>query len=119
MKKTKFFIAVCVLIFIVSIVAFVIIQNRPHSKKVNILQNGKIIKTIDLESAEDQKFNIEYKGRVNVIEISGGKIRISEADCPDHICVNTGWLRSNAAPIICLPNKLTIEFADTDTDAAT
>lgn len=35
-----------------------------------------------------------------------------EADCPDHTCINSGWLED--LPIVCLPNKLVIEFADAD-----
>lgn len=36
-----------------------------------------------------------------------------EAECPDHTCINMGWLDS-AAPIVCLPNRLVIRFAGAD-----
>ena len=32
------------------------------------------------------------------------------ADCPDQICVHMDWLE--AAPIVCLPNRLSIQYAD-------
>lgn len=35
-----------------------------------------------------------------------------EAECPDKTCVHMGWLSSGAMPIVCLPNHLSIEFAD-------
>ena len=41
-----------------------------------------------------------------------GKIRVSEADCPDKTCVRMGWLNSAAMPVVCLPHHLVIGFAD-------
>ncbi len=62
-------------------------------------------------------FVVEYEGRTNTIEISDGKIRVTDADCLDKVCVNTGWL--GAMPIICIPNRLEIRFAEgADYDAA-
>lgn len=44
------------------------------------------------------------------------EIFMSEADCPDHTCIKTGKLYNY--PIVCLPNKLVIEFAENnETDA--
>ena len=31
-------------------------------------------------------------------------------ECPDHTCVEMGWLNSET-PIVCLPNHLLIRFA--------
>ena len=44
----------------------------------------------------------------NIIEIKNGRIHMQKADCPDHICMNIGWLSD--VPIVCMPNKLVIEF---------
>ena len=50
------------------------------------------------------------------VEIKDGKIRVSEAECPDKTCVRTGWLSSSAMPIVCLPNHLIIEFEDENSE---
>ena len=42
------------------------------------------------------------------MEVRPGAIRVSEADCPDKICVGMGWLTDGAAPIVCLPHRLMI-----------
>lgn len=39
-----------------------------------------------------------------------------EAECLDKTCVHMGWLDSKAMPIVCLPNHLSIEFADSEDD---
>lgn len=98
------------------IVGCIIVLNSPIKGIVKISQNGIVVREIDLSKTEDQFFETEFDGRKNTIEIKGGKIRVLDADCPDKICVNTGWLRSGI-PIVCLPNRLVIEFAENETDA--
>lgn len=45
------------------------------------------------------------------MQIEEHKIRMLEAECPDHICMDMGWLDSGM-PIVCLPNHLVIQFTD-------
>lgn len=83
---------------------------KPEGTAVQISQDGRILYTIDLASAEDQTFDVEYEGSTNTIQIQDGRIRVERAECPDQTCVHMGWL-SSAAPIVCLPNRLVIEYA--------
>ena len=52
---------------------------------------------------------------MNIVQIENHKVRMLEADCPDHTCINMGWLDSSM-PIVCLPNHLVIQFADRGSD---
>lgn len=70
--------------------------------------------TIDLEKSEDQTIEVEYQDSKNVIQIQDHQICVIDAECPDHTCVKMGELKSSAAPIVCLPNKLVVKFAETD-----
>lgn len=88
----------------------------PHGTQINIVQDRTVLYTFDLASAEDQMFEIEYEGRINTVQIENGRIRMLEAECPDQTCVHMGWLDSGAMPIVCLPNHLSIEFADSEND---
>lgn len=115
-RSQKFWIAVCAVIFAVSVIACVIILTRPHGSKVIIKQDGRVVMTLDLDRESDRTVEFVYEGRKNVLEIKNGGVRMLSADCPDHVCVHTGWLRSGK-PIVCLPNKLTVEFADSEEDA--
>ena len=45
----------------------------------------------------------------NTVVVEGGEIRVSEADCPDKICVNMGGVSRSGETITCLPHKLVIE----------
>lgn len=102
--------ALCALIFLGGIGGMIWNLTRSHGRQVEILQDGKILYTLDLAQAEDQTFTVTYGGRSNEIEIRDHQIRVKAADCPDQICVHMDWLK--AAPIVCLPNRLSIQYAD-------
>ncbi|MFA7543183.1 MAG: NusG domain II-containing protein [Candidatus Cloacimonadaceae bacterium] len=44
----------------------------------------------------------------NTLELSGTKVRMLYADCPDKRCVKLGYVQN--MPIICMPNKLLCEI---------
>lgn len=45
----------------------------------------------------------------NTVVISGGKAYMEKADCPDGLCVESGYA-SAMRPIVCLPNEVTVEI---------
>jgi len=57
----------------------------------------------------------------NTIVIRDGSVCVSHATCPDQVCVNQGWVNTDAVPIVCLPNRLVIQVkgGEQDLDAAT
>ena len=118
MKKHFVLIIICAAVFIAAAVSSVVMLNVPAGDIVKIKSHGELLYTIDLSNSPDRTIIVEYNGKENTLEIKDHKIRVLEADCPDKVCVNTGWLDSPAIPIICLPNKLIIEFENNDADAA-
>ena len=77
------------------------------SQTVEITSDGEVLYTIDLSHTTDRSIRIDQVGSYNIIEITDGKIHVSEAGCPDKTCVDMGFLRGGA-PIVCLPNRLVI-----------
>ena len=49
-------------------------------------------------------------GSYNVLEIRDGKADITEASCPDSICVNDRAVNMNHETIVCLPNQVVVEI---------
>ncbi len=49
-------------------------------------------------------------GSYNILEIKDGEARITEASCPDKICVNHRAVSKQNQSIVCLPNKVVIEI---------
>lgn len=53
---------------------------------------------------------LEGSGGTNRIVIHGGEVYISDASCPDKLCVKEGKKHRSGESIICLPNKLVVEI---------
>ncbi|MDE6021250.1 MAG: NusG domain II-containing protein [Ruminococcus sp.] len=114
MKIKNVLIITCILIFLVGLIGSLWLIFKSHSQKVQIIQNGEVLYIIELEKSGDETIEIKYQGSKNIIQIDNHKISVIDADCPDKTCVKMGELKSSAAPIVCLPNKLVIKFAETD-----
>ena len=51
-------------------------------------------------------------GGTNIIVISGGKVYMKSADCPDKTCVHQGAISMTGERIVCLPNKVHVVVVD-------
>lgn len=47
-------------------------------------------------------------GGTNILVIADGQAWLSEADCPDLLCVKQGKIHYTGQVITCLPNRLTV-----------
>ncbi|MGN1101328.1 MAG: NusG domain II-containing protein [Huintestinicola sp.] len=121
MKKTFWIITAIAVIFGAALLGCLNIFRKPRVNNVYIRSGGELIYTIDLSEAEDCEFDITYNGGVNTIEIKDHMIHVKEADCPDGICIKTGWIggEKSTAPIVCLPNRLVIEPSNETSDGRT
>lgn len=111
-KKTMIMIAVIALLVVGSVSAIVYMKLQASDKGMiaYIYRDNEIIKTIDLSNVtEPYKLTIEYnENEFNVIEVRKNEIGIIEASCPDHLCVNMGFISDSLMPVTCLPNHLVI-----------
>ena len=48
----------------------------------------------------------------NVVEISKGKVRVTEASCKNQVCVKHGSISRTGETIVCLPNRLIVRIED-------
>lgn len=79
-------------------------------KTAVVTLDGIVLAEIDLSKVETS-YTIEAEGKYhNTIEFDRGRVRVSYADCPDQVCVDTGWIEDGTVPIVCLPNRLVIEI---------
>lgn len=114
MKAKNILILICILIFLTGLIGSLWIIFKPHSQTVQIIQDGNVLYTIDLYKSEDKIIEVDYNGSKNIIQIQDHQICVKDAECPDKVCVNMGKLNSGTAPIVCLPNKLIIQFIKTE-----
>lgn len=110
--KHKILLFILILIFCAGLIGSAAVLLSGEKNTVSIISDGEIIRTVDLDTADDEIFQIEYGNSYNIIEIKDGAIFVREASCPDKTCVHMGALRSSLLPVICLPNHLVIKFSD-------
>lgn len=61
--------------------------------------------------AEDIVEKIELPdGAYNLLVIEDGQADVTEASCPDGICVNHREISKRGQSIVCLPNKVVVEI---------
>ena len=81
--------------------------NHGRADVALVLQDGKVIASYSLW--EDQTAIISYgEKEYNLLMISSGTAFISDADCPDKLCVSQKAISRKGESIICLPHKLVI-----------
>lgn len=73
-----------------------------------IEQNGSVTHELDLmEITEQERIALENDLNV-IIQVQPGQIRFHHSDCPDNICVNTGWLTREGHNAVCLPARTVV-----------
>lgn len=55
-------------------------------------------------------------GGSNILVIGDGQAWLSDANCPDLLCVRQGKIRYTGQSIICLPNRLTVTVEGGESD---
>ena len=106
-----------ILIGALLIIAFTILGITRVWQKNNTDDRAMVVVTVDgqergrypLNQDVEQRFDFP-DGSYNVLRICDGKAEISEASCPDQICVKHHKIHYTNETIVCLPNKLVIEI---------
>lgn len=105
----------CVLALLVLIAAFFLwrqLSSTEEGRIARITQHGDLITEIDLSSVtEPYTLRVDGEnGTYNVIEVRPGSIGVIEASCPDHICIQMGFIEDPFLPVTCLPNEVVIQI---------
>lgn len=74
---------------------------------VKVISEGEVLHILPLDT--DTRVEIKTDRGMNVVTVKGGKVAVTEADCPDGHCMKRGWC-SGGVQIVCLPNRLVLEF---------
>lgn len=108
-KPSKFdaFLIGLVLFFSIASIIVAYSRIRQHSSALTALiyEKEKLVQQVPLT---EEKTLTLAKGQMQ-IEIKTGKIRVKKADCPQHICMNMGWIKYPGQTIVCVPNQVLIE----------
>ena len=103
---------------IIAAAAFLIINFavKKDGSYAVIKVDGNVIKTLDLNSGETTIEVNGYQGGENKVVINDGKVSMTEADCPDELCVKTGKISRVGETIVCLPHRVVVEIKGSPDD---
>lgn len=106
--KTKTWALILAVLLAVCVGASIfLLQPGETAHRVEILSEGKVLHNLDLHV--DQQVTVTTDRGTNTITIRDGAVAVTEADCPDHYCMQRGYC-TGGAEIVCLPNRLVIRF---------
>ena len=75
--------------------------------------------TLTLDLSRTQTLHLSGSGgHTLTIETADGRVRVSEADCPDRLCVHTGWLQNAGQTAACLPAGIIVTVTGEKEDDA-
>lgn len=97
----------CVLVSAVLIWVLFRYMNGSEGDSVVVIQDGQETERYLL--SEDNIYIISYGEEYNLLMISDGEAFITDADCPDGLCMKQRAIFRDGESIICLPHKLVIQ----------
>ncbi len=99
---------VAVILGIAAISLFMGKAINKDGNSVLVSVDGKSVAEYSLE--EDGTYDLSgYDGGYNTLIIEDGVAYLTEADCPDKLCVKQGKIKKVGETIVCLPHKVVIE----------
>jgi hypothetical protein len=92
-------------ILIVAIALFLIVElTKEEGAGVTVKVDGIEVAEYSLSKNGTYPLN----GGTNILVIENGKAYLTDANCPDKLCVHQGKISMTGETITCLPNKLTV-----------
>ena len=64
--------------------------------------------------SEDREEDIDTQYGHNHLSIRDGSAQVTEADCPDGLCMHQGRISRNGEMNVCLPHRLIVEVISED-----
>ncbi|MBQ6468915.1 MAG: NusG domain II-containing protein [Lachnospiraceae bacterium] len=114
-RKDRILIA-AVLVFAAVLAAVFFIKTRLLQRKdpavVTVTIDGELYGAFAL--SEDREVDIDTKYGHNHLSIRGGSAQVTEADCPDGLCMHQGRISQNGEMNVCLPHRLIAEVISGD-----
>ena len=104
-------------LFVAVLAAVLIVMNVIGSngaRRLVITVDGAEYQSFVLTDQTNMHFTIETPYGYNEVEIINGVVDVVDADCDNHVCVDTKSASKVFDKIVCLPHKLVIEIIGDD-----
>lgn len=111
MKKKDFILITVILIAIAALFGYTKFKDaNEEAAVVAVYKDNELYKEIPLD--EEVEFTIKDREHINKVKVHDNGVEVTEANCPDKVCVKTGFITKPSQSIVCIPNKLNIKIID-------
>jgi len=108
-KKTDFIIILIICIISLSVWGFLKVTPQKGEVKAEIYYKTNLALTVYLNKGEEKSFSIPQNENV-VFHVSEGNICFENSNCPDKVCINTGYINKIGESAACLPNDIILKI---------
>lgn len=110
-KHDKVLIVTILVFSLLSYLMFFTLNQKQTSSIAQISVNGKTVDKIHLDNSTPcQLINVSGPLGTSIAETKPGAVRMKSSPCPEHYCMETGWIDQPGAVIVCVPNRIVIEI---------
>lgn len=104
-----------VIVFSVGLAALIIhLASMKSGRTVTVYIGGKEVKAFSLDDNTEYKIVVNDKNGIqtdyNYLVIKDGEAYITEASCPEQLCVKHNPISGINETIVCLPHKVVVEI---------
>ena len=83
------------------------LAGNAQAASAQVILEGRVVQTVSL--ARDRTFSIPQCPQV-LLEVRDGRCAFVRSDCPDQVCVHTGFLGTPGQYAACLPNQMVLKI---------
>lgn len=104
---------ILVIVLLAGFLLLVGVKNKKAAAGAVLLHRGELVHawTMD-ELLEGGSYAFNSPPYSYTIVFEGGKIRFAEADCPDRVCVSSGWLTHSGQLAACVPGHVVLKMSE-------
>ena len=117
-RTTKIWISILFAVVLLGLLGWWALGSLGSGNVAVITVDGVEYDRIDLSKVtESYDIEIDTQYGHNTVHVEPGRISVTEADCPDGICVAQGAIDKGGVPIVCMPHHLVVKIEGSDIDA--
>lgn len=111
MKKYKKDIIIVTILLVTALGFYLFFHfvNHKNAQYVKVYREDTLIKKYSLN--DDGQYEIKTENDLNQIIIKKGSVSMTDANCPDKLCVKQGTISKSGESIICLPHKIVVKIS--------
>ena len=72
------------------------------------IRYAETVQTVSL--SENRVIPVQSNGHSLTVVIENGAVSVTESDCPDGVCVNSGTISRTGQAIVCVPAGVTVRI---------